>query len=374
MKLFFFLSSLSGGGAERATATLATHWANKGWDVTIATFSSADEDVYVIPEAVRRIELGLLKASSGGIDGLITNVRRVLRLRRALKSVAPTVVVSMMDQSNVILALARVGMTGFRSVGAERSYPPKAPLPGIWRMLRRRAYANLDVVVAQTKDSAKWLKENTRAKNVEVIPNAIVWPLPEAPPRVEVPDVLVHRRVLLAVGRLGMEKQHALLIDVFARLAPRFEQWRLVILGEGAERARLEEKIRSMALEDQVFLVGRAGNVGEWYERADLYVMCSSYEGMPNSLLEAMSFGVPVVSFDCLTGPRDVIRHGVDGVLVPADDEGALATSLADLMGDDDARRKLGQSACEVRKTFSVARVAGMWERVFAAPLPSVGQ
>jgi glycosyltransferase involved in cell wall biosynthesis len=369
MKLVFFLSSLSGGGAERATATLATHWASRGWDITIATFSSPKEDAYVLPEAVKRVELGLLQASDGPIDGLIANARRVLRLRRALKSVAPTVVVSMMDQSNVILALAILGMRGLRSVGSERSYPPRSPLPGLWRQLRRWAYGGLDVVVAQTNDSAKWLRVNTNAKLVKVIPNAVVWPLPVALPSVVVSPIFGDCKVLLAVGRLGVEKQHALLIDVFARLAFRFEQWRLVILGEGNERASLQAKIFSLDLENRVFLLGRAGNIAEWYARADLYVMCSSYEGMPNSLLEAMSFGLPVVSFDCLTGPRDVIRSGVNGLLVPANDAGALEASLVALMDDDSARNKLGRAACGVRETFSIEIIAGMWEQIFIAPL-----
>jgi glycosyltransferase involved in cell wall biosynthesis len=138
-----------------------------------------------------------------------------------------------------------------------------------------------------------------------------------------------------------------------------------VILGEGPQRSMLEEAVRSSTAATRIRLPGIAGNVGEWYARADLYVMSSHSEGFPNSLAEALSHGVPAVSFDCDTGPRDIIRQGLDGLLVPPGDAEGLACALDRLMGDAVLRGFFAARAHEARERFSLERVAGMWEALF---------
>ena len=175
-----------------------------------------------------------------------------------------------------------------------------------------------------------------------------------------------YRKLLLAVGRLGPEKGFDLLLDAFASMVKDFPDWDLVILGKGPEREALEAKRTVLGLEGRVFMPGRAGNVGAWYERADLYVMTSRYEGFPNTLAEALAHGLPAVSIDCETGPRDILRHEIDGLLVPQDDHVALVESLLKMMKDESLRHYYATRAVEVRDRFAVERVAEMWEKLFA--------
>jgi glycosyltransferase involved in cell wall biosynthesis len=107
--------------------------------------------------------------------------------------------------------------------------------------------------------------------------------------------------------------------------------------------------------------------VGEWYERADLYVMTSRFEGFPNTLAEAMAQGLPAISFDCNTGPREIIRHEVDGLLVPPGDTVGLKFALDRLMGDSILRAQFATRAVEARERFSMERIARMWEALFGA-------
>lgn len=372
MNLLIFTNSLAGGGAERVVATLANHWARRLWTVTVVTLAPASDDFYALDPRVNRIALDLSLPSRGAVDALLQNLRRIVALRRAITQAQPTVAVSMMSTPNVLLAFASRGITGLCSIGSERCYPPHFPLGRVWSGLRRIMYGRLSAVVALTKEGAQWIGSHSSAKCVTVIPNAASWPLSQHFPRID-PGLLrpAGRKILLAVGRLDTVKNFSLLIRVFAQLAGRHPAWDLVILGEGPERAVLEKEVQDLTGDGRVHLPGIAGNVGEWYARADLYVMSSRSEGFPNSLAEAMAHGLPAVSFDCNTGPRDIIRHGTDGLLVPPDDPAALMASLDRLMGDRELRAGFASRARDARERFSLERVAGMWEDLFRELAPT---
>lgn len=366
MNILIFISSLSSGGAERVTANLASYWAAKGWQVTVVTLSTSGSDFYALPDNVRRISLNLLKESPNPVIGLFNSLSRVWALRRVLSRTKPDVALAMMDKNNILLALASIAIKGWCPIGSERIHPPRYPLGRAWEWLRRLTYRRLDAVVALTHESAVWLRRHTSARHVPVIPNAVPYPLPSSAPRLARPKKeRPGERWLLAVGRLVDQKGFDLLIAAFQKLASRFSHWRLFILGEGPMRGGLERQIEEAGLQGRVALAGRAGNVGEWYEAADLYVMSSRFEGFPNTLAEAMAHGLPAVSFDCDTGPRDIIRHEVDGLLVPPGDLDALTEALARLMADDALRQQYAARAVEVRQRFSMERVAGMWETLF---------
>ena len=173
------------------------------------------------------------------------------------------------------------------------------------------------------------------------------------------------RHTLLAVGRLVYQKGFDRLLSGFSQLAALFPKWDLVILGEGRLRGKLEQQVENLKLQNRVYLPGVVGNIGDWYEQADLYVMTSRFEGFPNTLIEGLAYGLPVVSVDCETGPRDILRHHIDGLLVPQDDETALVDALRCLMADERMRHQFGSRAVEARQRFSVDRVAAQFECLF---------
>jgi glycosyltransferase involved in cell wall biosynthesis len=367
LKILIFLNSLAGGGTERVAATLANFWARKQWNVTVVTLNPESDDFYRLDPLVNRISLDLAGQSGGILDALRQNGRRIAALRRIIKEVRPAVVLSMMSTPNVLLAFASHKLPGVCTVGSEHCYPPHSPLGRIWGTLCSKMYGRLSAVVALTNECAEWIRIHSSATRVPVIPNAVVWPLPDNSPMIA-PDslCLVGRKVLLAVGRLDVVKNYPVLIRAFAQLAAKHGDWDLVILGEGPQRPSLEAIVRDEGMESRIFLPGIAGNVGAWYERADTYVMTSQSEGFPNSLAEALAHGLPAVSFDCDTGPRDIIRHDIDGFLVPVNDAARLVQVLDRIMGDAGLRNKLAGRAQEARERFSVDKIAGMWEELFA--------
>lgn len=367
MKLLFYIHSLEGGGAERVTASLASRWAELGWgDVTVVTVARGTQDAYALHPEVKRIELDLAGQSANSLAGLLQNVRRIRGLRKVLKRIRPDVAIGMMTDANISLAWAALGLRRLKTIGSERIHPPQHPLGILREALRHYSYGALSSVVALTEESADWIRMHTLARRVHVIPNAANWPLPMLPPTIA-PETICQadRRFVLAVGRLEVQKGFDWLIAAFAMVASRHSDWDLVILGEGPERDRLQAQVNAGGLAGRVHMPGRAGNMPQWYERADLYVMSSRFEGFPNTLVEAMMYGVPVVSFDCDTGPRDIIHDEVNGLLAPLGDAVRLGAAMGRLMADGRLRRQLAAATTEVKARYAMDKIDTRWSMLF---------
>lgn len=368
MKVLFLIHSLSGGGAERVTATLANALAAKNWSVTVVTVTSQYSDFYSLDNRINRIGLGQDFNSPNTIQALMNNWRRISTLRGILKLIKPDVAIAMMSTANITLALAGIGLPVV-TIGSERTYPPAMPLGNIWGIIRRWSYSRLSGLVAQTQQSADWLKVNAPAPHITVIPNPLYFPMPIHEPRVIPANVLKNTgcvKLLLAVGRLGEEKCFDRLVTAFASVSDTHMDWVLVILGEGQQRAMLEEQAATLGLSQRVCFPGAVGNVSEWYLAADAYALTSRFEGFPNTLVEALAHGVPALAVDCETGPSEILRHEVDGLLVPQDDPEALVIALNDLMGDSERRARFAERAVEARERYAVDLVVERWEQLFA--------
>lgn len=364
--IIFFVSSMHGGGAERVAALLCNRWAERGHNVTlVVTYSGRGQCVYPLDKRVKLVYLADIVGTTR--KNPWTMIRRFWALRRLVRDMRVDVIVSFMAQVNIAVLLATRGL-GAPIIVSERIYPPAMPLPVIWKILGRITYPWAAKVVMQTQGGLEWLQRAVPASRGVIIANPCVCPLPESKPKIE-PDTILpaQRCLLLAAGRLEKQKGFDLLIDAFSSLADACADWDLVILGEGAERQALEAQIASKKLNERVLLPGRVGNAGDWYQRADLYAMSSRFEGFPNTLLEALAYGLPAVSFDCLTGPADLIRDGVDGYLAqPQDGPAGLAARLAALMQDPARRAAFAANASDVKQRYSFATVGKAWDQALS--------
>ncbi len=362
--LMIVIHSLSGGGAERVAVDLSAYWVQRGYRVTLVTQAAAGADVYPLHPSVKRYALGTASFSSGKVSAIVANLRRVWALRQLIKQERPTIVLGMMTTASVLSIVAARGLS-CRVLATEHTHPPSQELPEMWLRLRRWAYPQAAAVVALTAGTAAWLTENVPGSRVTVIPNAVRWPLETSEPVLSPPPKNGRYR-LLAAGRLHPHKGFDLLIQAFQAIARHFPDWDLVILGEGERRDELQDQIDNAGLTARVSMPGRVGNVGDWYTQSDLYVLSSRVEGLSNTLLEAMASGLAPVAFDCETGPREIVRHGIDGVLVsPSEDDEALAAHLSDMMAHREQRVAYARRAVDVRDRFSTTRVMALWGHLF---------
>jgi glycosyltransferase involved in cell wall biosynthesis len=233
-------------------------------------------------------------------------------------------------------------------------------------MLRRWYYPAAAGVVVQTDATARWARKWLLSDRVRMIPNPVV------PPPASIGDAVRNRvpsdtRMMVAMGRLERQKGFDLLLAAFSLVADDHPEWRLVILGEGPERAALEQAIRERGLADRVMLPGVSKTPEDWLRACDLFVLSSRYEGFPNALGEAMACGLPVVSFDCPVGPGEIISHGEDGLLVPAGDVSALAAAMRRLIDDPAEAARMAGRAARVVERFGEEAVAARWEELLLA-------
>jgi GalNAc-alpha-(1->4)-GalNAc-alpha-(1->3)-diNAcBac-PP-undecaprenol alpha-1,4-N-acetyl-D-galactosaminyltransferase len=353
------IASLQAGGAERVLSALSNSWAQQGREITLITLAPLDTDFYTVDPGVQRVGLGLVGPSSNSAAAVKSNVRRLRRLRQEIKRSRPHVVVSFVDQTNVLTLAASRG-SGIPVIACEHIDPREHHIRRVWRVLRSVLYARAAALVVLTDSVRAWAERLVKSDQVHVIPN----PAPTVD-CADAPAQTRSARTIAAMGRLAPQKGFDLLLAAFGRCASKQMDWSLVILGEGEERTRLEGLAGELGIKSRVSLAGRVQDPATFLRQADLFVLASRYEGFPMALLEAMSCGLAVISTDCKSGPREIVRDGVDGVLVPPNDVDALAAAMERLMRDGDERERLGARAVEIVERFSMERILVMWDELF---------
>jgi len=363
MRITLIIYSLANGGAERVMSTMANYWAVRGEDITLITINSMDSDFYPLDSRIRRVALDLKRDSSTNWESIKNNLIRLARLRVAIKKSNPEVIISFLDQMNVLSLVATRGLA-LPVIVSEHIDPRKLPPVGIWKSLRRWTYSWASIVVVLTTELREVLTEFVSNDRLRVIPNAALSMQENTD---AIPQFNISSPYMVAMGRLVGQKGFDYLLEAFSRCG--HDEWSLIILGEGPERVRLEAMADQLGLGHRVHFPGKVNDPEAVLMRAELFVLSSRFEGFPMALIEAMSCGLPVVSFDCPTGPSEIIRNGHDGILVQPEDVEALAGAMNRLMEDKSERKRLGSHARDVTERFSIDKIMGLWDSTISEVL-----
>jgi GalNAc-alpha-(1->4)-GalNAc-alpha-(1->3)-diNAcBac-PP-undecaprenol alpha-1,4-N-acetyl-D-galactosaminyltransferase len=356
MKLTLISSSLEVGGTERVMSLLANFWAERGWKVTILTLDPGySEPFYDLDPRIDLLPLGISGGDRDWWATITNNFRRIKILRKAIDNSKPDVVISFGTKINILSVLACWGLK-VRTIVTEQVYPTFSGLDKFWQFWQNWTYRRADLITVQTHSALSTFPSG-RGFNTAVIPNPIALPESETiESRLYTDD-----RHLLAVGKLTHQKGFDLLIRAFAQVKSRHPEWTLTILGEGEMRQELESLCAQLSLEDLVSMPGAVKNVDAYLRKADIFALTSRYEGFPVALGEAMACGVPVIATDCLSGPREMIHDGTDGMLVVPENVDALAVALDLLMSDPGKRQYFSHYAPRILDRFGIDRITTMW-------------
>lgn len=353
--------NLGGGGAERVMCLMANYWAERGRDVTIIKLDSeADRPIYALDARVVLVSadvgVSLLRARQAPMVALLTCLSR---LRRLIAASRPDLVIGFLTLPNAFARLATLG-SRIPVVLMEHNDPRVYPVLRRTAFLRRLTYPLATRVIVLHSDHGMFFSNWVRRK-VVVMPIPIAFGADELRAAREAADPKTGTRAV-AMGRLNEQKGFDILIRGFARVAAAHPTWSLDIWGEGECRGELERLVEALGLTGRVRLPGRTARPLETMCRYDMFVLASRHEGMPAVLAEAMAAGLAVIAFDCPTGPATMIRHEVDGLLVPPEDEEGLASAMERLMGDASERARLAGRAVEIQDRFDLPSVMDTWD------------
>ena len=358
-RLTAVIGSLEAGGAERIMAILTEAWAARGWEIVLllTLADPAEDPFFEVDPRVKLRHLDLYRPSRGLREAVSGNLRRLQVMRRAIRASRPDVVLAFMVETNVLTILATLGLR-VPVVVEEHIHSSWPPLPRQWRLLRLVTYPMASSVVALTPSALATLGL-ARGRRGRVIPNPVM-PAPTGSADPADPPVIV------AMGRLVPQKGFDMLLDAFVKVAGRHDRWNLEIWGEGPDREALERRRDALGLAGRVTFPGRTQAPYDVLRRGSFFVMSSRREGFPTVLGEAMACGVPAVSFDCPSGPRELIRDGVDGLLIPPNDVDGLADGIERLISDQNLMHDLSSRAPEVVHRYALSTVLERWDALFA--------
>jgi GalNAc-alpha-(1->4)-GalNAc-alpha-(1->3)-diNAcBac-PP-undecaprenol alpha-1,4-N-acetyl-D-galactosaminyltransferase len=359
MKITLVISGLSCGGAERVLVSMAKGFIQSGHSVAVITLSEKNSDFYTLPLGCTRIALGVLSESKGLMEAVKSNIERINVLRKAVDTTTPDVVISFLRITNITTILALIG-TKYPLIVTEHNDTRVFSYGTLWETLRRLTYPFCSCVVSVSQGvdlGFTSLPESKRAviyNPIMVKDDGQVDRLPS--------EVNLEKNWLVSMGRLTEQKGFDLLLQAFAKIALRYPDWQLLILGRGELREQLSQIRDDLGLSTQVIFTGALSNPFAVLKRAKLFVMASRNEGFPMAHGEALACGLPVVCTDCPSGPSEMVRQGIDGLLVPNQNIGALAAAMESLMSNEPERQKLATKAPEVLERFGLDAIVEEWE------------
>lgn len=355
--LALVLANLDCGGTQRVVSMMANSWSAEGHDVSVVTLADRSSDFFRLDSGVRRLAIGGFAPDRSTGQALRANLRLIHDLRRTIRSLNAPVVMSFIAPTNVLVILASLGLA-HRIVISERNDPLRQSFGPVWDQLRRWLYPRADVVTANSHQALAGLATYVSRQRLAFLPNPISLPAETSRQPHEHPTVL-------SVGRLVDQKAHDVLIEAFAALSPRHPDWRLAILGEGPERARLHEKIASLGVESVIRLHGTVPDPFQFYRRADIFVLASRHEGTPNAVLEALGCRLPSILSDQALGSLELMGDARP-LIVPTGDAAALEQALERLITDQPLRQTMADAAPLQIAEFQLDRVRPAWETVLA--------
>ena len=329
--------SLGNDGAERILTELARQWHHDGHEITvIQTSPNRYGTEYALPEGIEQIQIHT--TSSNKILRFLQEIKALIGI---LKQRPNATCLSFLSASSFILAISSWFVKN-RMVFSERNNPRKVPVGKHQQILRNFAFRFADAIVSIQRRG-------------HIIPNPINGNLPE-------PYEGEREKIIVTACRLHPQKNLPMMINAFSMLADEFMEYKLVIYGQGVLEDELRQQIANLGLTDRVLLPGFATNILEQERPCTMFVSSSDFEGISNSMLEAMGMGLPVVVTDCpVGGARMVIQDGVNGLLVPVGDTKTMYEKMKSILASPELAKRISVEAIKVRDTFPLSKIAKRW-------------
>lgn len=349
MKIGFVINDIScGRGSERVAITIAnelSRWYEVQFislnQINQQSFFSVDKKVIIIPLPDSEVSNKLAK-----------KLQDFRYITKCITQYRFDILVGVGSYPSTLLGMIKkVGSKQIKCLGWEHANR-SALRSYFWNKLRKIFYRELDGLICLNLSDE--IDYKGYAKSIKVIPNPLAFQSIEIAP--------LNTKTIISIGALETEKGFDLLIEAFKIISNRIPDWKLVIIGEGSMKDSLEKQIKSIGVGERISIKPAVIDVRKEYLQASIYVLPSRREGFGMVLIEAMECGVPCISFDCPTGPKHIITHDKNGILVPPNDIGKLAAAIYDLISNHEKMQKLAIDGKTAVKKYRREFIVGHWQ------------
>ncbi len=352
MNVVFITYSMNFGGTQSVITTVSNSMVQRENKVTIITMINSP----CVYELDKRVRVLPLLNSTAGPEGFFKNRSAYKLLRKTVADIHPDAVVIMAEEISARIAAALMGLH-LKLIAAERSNPYMVPVDKINRFYRKVFYRYVDGFIFQTKDAASFFSSKIRKRGTVILNPLEISRIPRRPyPK-------IRQKTIVSVGRLAPNKNHMLLLESFKKFYKIYPEYKLLIYGDGELKSELMEYARRTMYPDSYEFMGTTGEVLDEIFDAGMFVSTSDYEGMPSALIEAMACGIPCIATDCPSGgPGMLIEDGVNGILVPVRDCGAIVRAMCKIADENDEIRNIGINARTVAILTDPVKITREWE------------
>lgn len=346
-KIVLIVPSMRNGGSERVMSELANSWCTEDYIEVFLILLTNQEKFYEIDSRVKVItpEKNYKKNI---LSKTLYKIWIFYFIRTRCKDIKPKTVLSFNERYNNIVLLSLLG-TKIKTFVSDRNNP-YMNIGRVHHFLRNRLYRKSSGIIAQTTTAKKVLSKNTKNKNIRVIPN----PLRKITSGNN-GSIAKKKKIILNAGRNVPQKNQLELLEIFSQC--NYQDWELKILGNGPLRQELIEKTKELNLQQHVQILDFSKKIDTFYSKANIFAFTSLYEGFPNALIEAMAHGLPCVSYDCPTGPADIIKDGLNGFLVGLNDKKQFQIKLNNLMDSKALRESISIESKKVNQKYSLKTI-----------------
>lgn len=348
MKIAVVTPGMTFGGAERVISILANNWCDMGHEVSLFITASNKPSVYKMNEKIK-VEYYQAYNENG-----VSHFKLLSSIRKFINKVKPDCVLSFMNDVCAYTIIALMGKN-IPIIYSERNDPNKTNQSKIDKVLRKIVEIGAEHIVFQTNGARTCYSEKVQRKS-SIILNPVN--LDKIPNRTN--DEINYSEIV-SVGRLEPQKNQELLIDAFSVVSETHKDVVLKIFGEGSLKNKLQNKIDELGLTERVFLMGAKSDVLEWIKESFCFVLSSDFEGLPNSLIEAMCIGMPCISTDCSPGGARELLKNDRGIVVPCGNKEELAEAINMYLEKKDTAMKYGEEAFGLRREIEAGIVAKEW-------------
>lgn len=344
MKILFFIGEFNEGGAERVISILANNLIEKGFDIEILKYHNT-ENFYKLNS---NIKVNSVEENTNTRSNLSKNIKWMNNYFKKNTDI----VISFLAPFNIIALLANIG-NNTPIIVADRNDPRYTPQSRPRRVLRDKLYRKANAVVVQTKHNKEYFSKTIQNKT-HIIPNPI-----ELDEYIGLALKTKNEDLIVSVGRLEPQKNQIMLLEAFKQIHNNHPEYKLVVYGEGSYRKQLEEKIIELNIQDCVTLPGNEKDILNKMAKAKMYICSSNFEGMSNSLIEAMCVGLPVISTK-VSGTEELINND-NGIIIDINDKQALIDNIELLINNEETRNNLAINATKISSKLDKNTIVNKW-------------